>query len=245
MKLTLTLLASLMSISSEAADPKNGPPQVPNASQAPVASTPMQNASSHTTKAIASTVGPQELKPELKEKEKERDDARKAIQLPPTPEYSIGTEDILAINVWKEPELSRTVPVRPDGKVTVPLIGEIQAKGLTPNELEANIAKALKSFVANPEVSVIVQEVHSVKFNILGEVSKPGSYPLAKPTTVLDAIALAGGFRDFAKKTKIYVLRVRSDGSRHTMPFNYKNVIKGKHFEQNVELMPGDTIIVP
>lgn len=181
------------------------------------------------------------MKAELKEKE----DPRKATQLPQTPEYSIGTDDVLAINVWREPELSRTVPVRPDGKVTIPLVGDILAKGLTPNELETNISKALKSFVANPEVSVIVQEVHSVKFNILGEVAKPGSYPLAKPTTVLDALALAGGFKDFAKVTKIYVLRVRSDGSRHTLPFNYKNVIKGKQFEQNVELLPGDTIIVP
>jgi polysaccharide biosynthesis/export protein len=174
-----------------------------------------------------------------------KEDPRKALTLASTPEYAIGTEDVLAINVWKEPELSRTVPVRPDGKVTVPLIGDIQAKGLTPNQLEVNISTALKSFVANPEVSVIVQEVHSQKFNILGEVGKPGSYPLAKPTRVLDALALAGGFKDFAKVTKIFVLRVNSDGSRQTMPFNYKNVIKGKQFEQNVELLPGDTIIVP
>ena len=238
MKLTYVLLAAgLLASTANAAEQKSASTQTEgNAVQA-------QNASTSAVKAAASTVAAQEARPEAKEKEKA--DPRKAIELPTTPQYSIGTEDILAINVWKEPELSRTVPVRPDGKVTVPLIGEVQAQGLTPNELETNIAKALKSFVANPEVSVIVQEVHSVKFNILGEVSKPGSYPLAKPTTVLDAIALAGGFRDFAKTTKIYVLRVRSDGSRNTMPFNYKNVIKGKNFEQNVELSPGDTIIVP
>lgn len=238
MKLTYVLLAAGLWASTAAAAEQKNP-----STQTESAAVPAQSASAPALKSVASTVAAQEAKPEAQEKEKA--DPRKAIQLPPAPGYSIGTEDILAINVWKEPELSRTVPVRPDGKVTVPLIGEVQAQGLTPNELETNIAKALKSFVANPEVSVIVQEVHSVKFNILGEVTKPGSYPLAKPTTVLDAIALAGGFRDFAKTTKVYVLRVRSDGSRHTMPFNYKDVIKGKHFEQNVELSPGDTIIVP
>jgi polysaccharide biosynthesis/export protein len=248
MKFTLVLFAvSFVSspLLSVGADQKNSPAPPPAASaqstntQNNVAA-PAQNASTQAPKSVASTMGPQDLKSEGNEKEKE-----KALMLLASPEYAIGTEDVLAINVWKEPELSRTVPVRPDGKVTVPLIGEIQAKGLTPNQLEANISKALKSFVANPEVSVIVQEVHSQKFNILGEVGKPGSYPLAKPTTVLDAIALAGGFKDFAKTTKIFVLRVRSDGSRHNMPFNYKDVIKGKRFEQNVELMSGDTVIVP
>jgi polysaccharide biosynthesis/export protein len=169
--------------------------------------------------------------------------AQKDLKVPP--EYTIGSEDVLAINVWKEPEISRTVPVRPDGKVSVPLIGEIQAKGLTPKQLQANIAEALRSYLANPEVSVIVQEVHSQKFNVLGEVARPGSYPLATPTTVLDALAVAGGFRDFAKVTKIFVLRVRLDGSRERIPFNYKEVVKGARFEQNVELQPYDTIIVP
>lgn len=209
------------------------------ASLVPAASAADQkNASNPAPKAVA-TVGSQELKTQ------ESSGVRKALTLPPVAEYTIGTEDVLAINVWKEPELSRTVPVRPDGKVSVPLIGEITAKGLTPNELQGKITDALRSYLSNPEVSVIVQEVHSQKFNILGEVLKPGSYPLAKPTTVLDALAVAGGFRDFAKVTKIFVLRVRPDGSRQTIPFNYKDVIKGKRFDQNVELQPSDTIIVP
>jgi polysaccharide biosynthesis/export protein len=234
MKLVVILLAAgLMNspLQAEGADQKTAPTP-----------TPTENASTQAPKAVVASAGPQNSKQEAKET---KGDPGKAAALPATPEYAIGTEDVLAINVWKEPEISGTVPVRPDGKVTVPLIGEIQAKGLTPTELETNITKALRTFVANPEVSVIVKEVHSQKFNILGEVGKPGSYPLAKPTTVIDALALAGGFRDFAKVTKIYVLRVRSDGSRHTLPFNYKDVIKGKRFEQNVELMPGDTIIVP
>lgn len=160
-------------------------------------------------------------------------------------EYTIGTEDVLAINVWKEPEISRVVPVRPDGMVSVPLIGDVQAKSLTPKQLQANIALALRSFLANPEVSVIVQEVRSQKFNVLGEVLKPGSYPLATPTTVLDALAVAGGFRDFAKVKKIYILRVNADGSQQKIPFNYREVVKGKSVEQNVVLQSHDTVIVP
>jgi polysaccharide biosynthesis/export protein len=168
-----------------------------------------------------------------------------ALQVPSSGEYAIGTEDVLAINVWKEPEISRVVPVRPDGKVSVPLIGDVQAKGLTPKQLQTNITEALRSYLSNPEVSVIVQEVHSQKFNILGEVVKPGSYPLVTSTTVLDALAVAGGFRDFAKVKKIYVLRVLNDGSQQRIPFNYKDVVSGKRAEQNVELRPRDTVIVP
>ncbi len=160
-------------------------------------------------------------------------------------EYTIGTEDVLAINVWKDPEISRVVPVRPDGMVSLPLIGDVQAKNLTPKQLQANIALALRSFLANPEVSVIVQEVRSQKFNVLGEVLKPGSYPLATPTTVLDALAVAGGFRDFAKVKKIYILRVNPDGSQQKSPFNYRDVVKGKSVEQNVVLQSHDTVIVP
>ena len=154
--------------------------------------------------------------------------------------YVIGTEDVLAINVWKEPELSRTVPVRPDGKITLPLVGEIQASGLTPHKLQDNLADGFKAYVSNPEVTVIVQEVKSLKFNIVGEISRPGSYTLTQPMTVLDAIAVGGGLRDFAKASRIYVLR---DNAR--LPFNYKQVIRGKRLSDNVELKPGDTIVVP
>ena len=162
-----------------------------------------------------------------------------------SPDYILGTEDMLAISVWREPEISRTVPVRPDGKVSLPLIGEIQAKGLTPKQLQASLTVALRSYLANPEVTVIVQEVRSQKFNILGEVARPGSYPLSKPTTVVDALAIAGGFRDFAKVKKIYILRVQPNGSPVKIPFNYKDVVERNRFEQNVALQPDDTIIVP
>ncbi len=162
-----------------------------------------------------------------------------------TADYTIGTEDLLSINVWKEPEVSRIVPVRPDGKISLPLVGDMDAVGLTPKQLQANLTRALQSYIANPEVTVIVQEVRSLKFNVLGEVAHPGSFNLSKPTTVLDALALAGGFREFAKTSKIYVLRVRPDGSQVRIPFNYKDVIKGGRLEQNVELEARDTIIVP
>jgi polysaccharide export outer membrane protein len=159
--------------------------------------------------------------------------------------YVIGVDDVLAINVWKEPDVSRTVPVRSDGKISLPLAGEVQASGETPKQLETALAAKLQSFISEPEVTVIVTEVRSQKFNILGMVSKPGSYPLTNSSTVLDAIAIAGGFRDFAKQKSIYVLRQNPDGSQLRLPFNYKDVIKGKDLAQNVKLQPRDTIVVP
>src|SRR5438552_2158750 len=125
--------------------------------------------------------------------------------------YVIGPGDIIGVNVWKEPDVSKAVPVRSDGKISLPLAGELQASGTTPKELERAIADRLQSYISDPEVTVIVQEIKSQKFNILGQVSKPGSYPLTDSTTILDAVAMAGGFRDFAKQKSIYVLRARPD----------------------------------
>ena len=134
--------------------------------------------------------------------------------------------------------------MRSDGKISLPLVGEVQAAGLTPLALEKDIAAKLKNYIAEPEVTVMVQQVNSQKFNILGQVARPGSYVIANSPTVLDAIALAGGFRDFAKKKSIYVLRKTSTGETR-LPFNYKAVSEGKDVSQNVKLQPGDTIIVP
>ncbi len=159
--------------------------------------------------------------------------------------YIIGDDDVLAINVWKEPEVSRTVPVRSDGKISLPLAGEVQASGETPLQLEKLLAAKLQSFISEPEVTVIVTEVKSQKFNILGQITRPGTYPLTNASTVLDAIAIAGGFRDFAKQKSIYVLRQNSDGTQSRLPFNYKDVIKGKNSAQNIKLQPRDTIVVP
>lgn len=160
-------------------------------------------------------------------------------------EYVIGTEDVLAINVWKEPDVSRTVPVRPDGKISLPLIGEIQAAGKTAKQLQSELSAGLQAYVASPEVTVIVQEVRSQKINVVGEVNKPGTFVLTKPMTVLDGLAQAGGFREFAKVSKIYVLRVNPDGTQTRFPFNYKKVIKGRDAAQNIQLESHDTIVVP
>jgi len=159
--------------------------------------------------------------------------------------YVIGADDVLAINVWKEAEVSRTVPVRSDGKISLPLAGEVQASGETPRQLEKELASKLQSFISEPEVTVIVTEIKSQKFNILGQVAKPGTYPLTNASTVLDAIAIAGGFRDFAKQKSVYVLRQNPDGGQSRLPFNYKDVIKGKNSAQNIKLQPRDTIVVP
>ena len=159
--------------------------------------------------------------------------------------FIIGVEDILNISVWKEPEISRTLPVRPDGIITLPLVGEIQAKGLTPIQLQDQITASLKKFMADPQVTVIVSEVRSLTFNVVGQVLRPGYYPLTRRMTVLDAIALSGGFQPFAKQKKIYVLRTSADGKQARLPFNYKDVIKGKHSNENIELQPRDTVVVP
>lgn len=159
--------------------------------------------------------------------------------------YIIGTEDVLSINVWKEPEMSRLVPVRPDGMISLPLLGEIKAAGLTPVQLQDQITVPLKKLMAEPEVTVMVSEVHSLSFDIVGQVLKPGYYPLTRRMTVLDAIAIAGGFRDFAKQKKVYVLRTEANGKQVRLPFNYKDVIKGKNPAQNIELQPRDTIVIP
>ncbi|MGD1024017.1 MAG: polysaccharide biosynthesis/export family protein [Candidatus Sulfotelmatobacter sp.] len=159
--------------------------------------------------------------------------------------FVIGNDDVLAINVWKEPDISRSIPVRSDGKISLPLVGEVQATGQTPLKLEQEIAAKLKNYISEPEVTVIVQQINSQKFNILGQVTRPGSYVITNSATVLDAIAVAGGFRDFAKQKSIYILRQNADGTQTRIPFNYKDVVKGQNPGQNIKLQPRDTIVVP
>jgi len=159
--------------------------------------------------------------------------------------FVVGNDDLLAINVWKEPDISRQIPVRSDGRISLPLVGEVQAAGRTPLQLEQDIAGKLRNYIDEPEVTVMVQQINSEKFNILGQVVKPGSYSLAHATTVLDAIAVAGGFRDFAKQKRIYILRQNPNGSESRLAFNYKNVIEGKNSGQNIKIEPHDTIVVP
>jgi polysaccharide export outer membrane protein len=159
--------------------------------------------------------------------------------------YVIGAEDVLSVYVWKEPDMSKTVPVRPDGMISLPLVGEIKASGYTPVQLQEVLAEAMKKLISDPQVTVVVEKVSSLSFNIVGEIGRPGYYPLTRRMTVLDAIAMAGGFKDFAKTKKVYVLRTAANGTQERLPFNYKDVINGKNQQQNIELQPRDTIVVP
>lgn len=160
-------------------------------------------------------------------------------------EYVIGREDVLAIDVWREPEISRVEPVRPDGRITVPLIGELRASGKTPSALGREIGKKLSDYIHDPAVTVIVKQANSHRFNIIGRVLRPGSYSLDGPMSVLDAIAVAGGFREFAKLTHIYVVRREPDGTSRRIRFNYKAAVRGSQRELNLRLESGDTVIVP
>ncbi len=159
--------------------------------------------------------------------------------------FVIGADDVLGISVWKEAEISRTVTVRPDGKISLPLLGELQAQGKTPKQLQEEIHNKLTAFISEPDVTLIVQEIRSQRFNVLGQVQHPGSFVLTSSTTVLDALALAGGFRDFAKQKAIYVLRLNPEGSQVRLPFNYREVAKGDKLKQNIKLQNHDTVVVP
>ena len=159
--------------------------------------------------------------------------------------YVIGPDDVLAIDVWHEQELSRTLPVRLDGKISLPLLGEVTASGETPLQLQDFIAERLKEYLEHPHVTVIVQEPKSHSFNVVGEVQKPGAFVFGHTVSVVDAIAQAGGLRDFAKPKKMYVLRTMADGSQHKLPVNYNDVIKGKKPSDNIVLQPHDTVVVP
>ena len=160
------------------------------------------------------------------------------------PDYKIGPQDMLRIDVWKEPDISRVVPVRPDGKITLPLVNDVQASGLTTNQLAAKIAEGLKKYITSPQVTVGVTEINSRKFFVSGEVARPGAFPLLPNMTVLQALSSAGGFTPFAKMKSIYVLRT-DNGKKVKFPFNYKEAINGKNSEQDIQLKAGDTIVVP
>ena len=159
--------------------------------------------------------------------------------------YVIGAEDVISVYVWKEPDMSKSVPVRPDGMISLPLVGEVKAAGSTPVQLQDVLAAAMKKYVSDPQVTVVVEKIGSLNFNIVGEVNHPGYFPLTRRMTVLDAIAMAGGFKDFAKSKKVYVLRTAANGTQERLPFNYKDVIHGRNEQQNIELQPRDTIVVP
>ncbi|HWO27982.1 MAG TPA: polysaccharide biosynthesis/export family protein [Candidatus Acidoferrum sp.] len=160
------------------------------------------------------------------------------------PNYVIGAQDVLDINVWKEPDVSRIVPVRPDGKISLPLLNDVQAAGLTPAQLAAQVTESLKKYVTSPQVTVIVTTINSQRVYILGEVTRPGAFPLLPGMSVLQALSSAGGFTQFAKVKSIFVRRIEN-GKEAKYPFNYREVINGKRPEQDILLKAGDTIVVP
>lgn len=159
-------------------------------------------------------------------------------------EYRIGPQDLVRIDVWKEPDISRTIPVRPDGKISLPLMNDVQAAGLTAMELAGSIREGLSKYITSPQVTVTVTEINSRRVYVTGEVMRPGAQPLLPNMTALQALTSAGGFTQFAKTKSIYILRIE-DGKQVKHPFNYKAVLDGKHPEDNIQLQPGDVIVVP
>jgi polysaccharide export outer membrane protein len=158
-------------------------------------------------------------------------------------DYVIGADDTLHISVWKEPDLTATLPVRPDGKISLPLLNDVAASGLTPMQLAASITEKLKKYIADPRVTVVVAAMNSRRIFVTGEVVHPGTMALLPHMTMLQALSSAG-FTQFANPKRIYLLRTEN-GQQVKLPFNYKEVVKGRHPEQNIMLQPGDTVVVP
>ncbi|MGB0107502.1 MAG: polysaccharide biosynthesis/export family protein [Terriglobales bacterium] len=157
--------------------------------------------------------------------------------------YVIGPEDVLHIAVWREPDLTATLPVRPDGKISLPLLNDVQASGLTPQQLAGSLTEKLKKYVADPRVTVVVTQINSKRVYMVGEVFHPGPMPLIANMTVLQALSSAG-LNQFANTKRIYVLRTEN-GKQQKLPVNYRKLVKGEQIEQNYLLQPGDEIVVP
>jgi len=191
-----------------------------------------------------------DVNPAAVAKEQAQEEPKQVQEAPaPASEYVVGEGDLLRINVWKEPEISQSVTVRPDGNISLPLINEFRAAGLSPREIQELVTDKLKSVLTNPQVTVTVAEVRSKMVYVTGEVGKPGAYSIVAPMNVLQLIARAGGLTQFANRKEIYILRPGSQentASKETrLKFNYKEVVKGHNSEQNVVLQSGDTVVVP
>ena len=159
------------------------------------------------------------------------------------PDYVIGPEDVLHISVWKETELTTTLPVRPDGKISLPLLDDVQASGLTPKQLAASVTEKLKKYIADPHVTVVVNQINSKRIYLVGEVLHGGAMAMLPDMTVLQALSSAG-LNQFANTKRIYVLRTEN-GRQQKLPVDYRRLVKGEQIEQNYVLQPGDTIVVP
>jgi polysaccharide biosynthesis/export protein len=213
----------------------------------------MRNAILLVVAAILTVAGTSAYGQDQPKQEKKKEEAQDAKSQAPTgsaqsatedPTYKIGAQDVIRVDVWREDQLTRTVPVRPDGKITLPLLNDVQAVGLTPMELAGIIRDGLRKYITNPQVTVSVSEINSRRIYVNGEVNKSGAYQLLPHMTVLQVLSGSGGFTAFAKVKSIYILRVQN-GAPIKIPFNYKQAIRGKNAEQNIELEPGDTIVVP
>ena len=172
-------------------------------------------------------------------------DGRLPIRQPEAPEeFTIGPEDVLSITVWHEPDLTNKATVRPDGKIGIPLLNDIQASGLTPKQLQEQITEDLKKFLSEPQVSIVVQEIHSQIVYITGAIARPGAYPLGRPLTVMELLVRAGGLADFAKSEEIQIVR-KVGNKLNRFRFNYKQFAEGKNYQQDIRLRTGDMVIVP
>ena len=159
--------------------------------------------------------------------------------------YVIGPDDILSVLFWRDKDLSADVVVRPDGKISLPLLNDVQAGGLTPGQLRDSISTAARQYVEDPSVTVVVKQINSRKLFITGQVEKPGPYPMSGPTTVLQLISMAGGLKEFTDGKRILVMRTDKSGLQTSHIFDYRQVTSGKNLAQNIELQPGDTVVVP
>ena len=162
----------------------------------------------------------------------------------PAANYVIGPDDVLSVLFWRDKDMSVDVVVRPDGKISLPLVNDIQAGGLTPGQLRDNVNTIARRFLEEPSVTVVVKQINSRKLFITGQVEKPGPYPMSGTTTVLQLISMSGGLKEFTDGKRILIMRTK-DGKQTGRMFNYREVTSGKHLEQNIELHPGDTVVVP
>ena len=159
--------------------------------------------------------------------------------------YVIGLEDVLTVVFWREKDISADVTVRPDGKISLPLLNDVVAAGLTPDQLRARLMEVADRYVEDPNVTVVVKQINSRKVFITGEVLKPGAYPLNAPTSVLQLLSMAGGLREYADTKNIVVIRTAENGRQMSYRFNYKDVIGRRNLSQNIQLQPGDSVVVP
>jgi len=164
--------------------------------------------------------------------------------VPLPPGYKIGPDDVLHVMFWRDKDMTNEVTVRPDGRITLPLLNDVVAAGMTPDELRAKLTADAQRYLEDPNVTVVVKQINSRRVYITGLVGKPGAYPLSSSTSVLQLISMAGGLNEFANSKKIRIMR-NEGGKQESLPFNYKDVANGTNLDQNIELKPGDTVVVP